>query len=66
MDNKTRQKAYRERALKDPDGLLLTRLQVLIGPSCNADLGRVIQAKGWTKREAVERAIKMLAQAVTV
>lgn len=30
MSNTDKQRRYRERALKDPDGLLLTRLQVML------------------------------------
>jgi|GEM_PF-5832395 hypothetical protein len=62
LSNAEKQRRYRERALKDPDGLLLTRLQVLIGPSAAADLARIREATGWTQRQIVERAIAELAR----
>lgn len=53
-----RQRRYRERALKDPDGLLLTRLQVMLSPYAAGCLSRICEASpGMTKREAVEKAI---------
>jgi hypothetical protein len=61
MTNAEKQRRYRERALKDPDGLLLSRLQVLVGPSTHAQLERLSAATGWTKRQIVEEAIRILA-----
>ncbi len=62
MSNAEKQRRFRQKALKDPDGLLLTRLQVLIGPGTAADLDRIVGATGWTKRRVIERAIKLLAR----
>ncbi|WP_123101630.1 hypothetical protein [Acidithiobacillus sulfuriphilus] len=61
-----RQREYRDRAMRDPDGLLLTRLQVLVNAQAAAGLDRIVQATGWTKREAVEAAIKLLEKTVPV
>ena len=61
LSNAEKQRRYRERALKDPDGLLLTRLQVNISAHAAETLERLCQAKGETKRETVERAILGLA-----
>lgn len=55
--NAERQRQYRERALKDPDGLLLTRLQVFISPQAQGSLTRVCESTGKTKREVVEVAL---------
>ena len=57
MSNTDKQRRYRERALKDPDGLLLTRLQVMLSPSADATLKRICERTGQTKREIVEAAI---------
>ena len=57
MTNAEKQRRYRERALKDPDGLLLTRLQVMLSPSAAATLTRICERTGKTKREIVEAAI---------
>lgn len=54
---KERQRRYREKALQDPDGKLLTRLQVLIEPHAAACLERIVVATGKTKREVIELAI---------
>ncbi len=64
MSNAEKQRRYRERALRDPDGLLLTRLQVLIGPGTAGDLERIVGATGWTKRQVIEQALKLLASKV--
>ncbi len=56
--NAERQKEYRKRALHDPDGLLLTRLQVMLSAPAAAALERLCdQADGIKKREIVEKAI---------
>jgi hypothetical protein len=55
-----RQRRWRERAFKDPGGLLLTRLNVAIEPSAAAALERYCDRFGVTKREAVERALRAL------
>lgn len=60
LSNAEKQRRYRERALKDPDGLLLTRLQVLLSPSADATLTRICERTGKTKREIVEAAILAL------
>jgi len=53
MSAAERQRRYRERALKDPDGLLLTRVQVYLSPRP----ARVLKdlAKGSSQREVLER-----------
>lgn len=57
MSNAEKQRRYRERALKDPDGLLLTRLQVMLSPSADATLKRICERTGKTKRQVIEDAI---------
>ncbi|MBM9615328.1 hypothetical protein JWJ90_13670 [Desulfobulbus rhabdoformis] len=59
-----RQQRYRERALHDPDGALLTRLQVMIESHAAANLERICQQEGWAKRQAVEVAINEIAKAL--
>lgn len=44
--NAERQRRYRERALKDPNGSLRTRLQTMIGPQASANLERIC-ARHW-------------------
>jgi hypothetical protein len=44
--NADRQREYRERALKDPDGLILTRLQVMLSAGANGSLNRLVAATG--------------------
>ncbi len=58
--NAEKQARYRARALKDPDGLLLTRVQALIGPRAAGDLGRIKKRTGWTQQKIFERAIALL------
>lgn len=60
MSNAEKQRRWRERAYKDPDGLLLTRLQVAVSPPAAAALERYCERYSVTKREAVERALRML------
>ena len=57
MTNAERQRRFKHRALKDPDGTLLTRLEVLIGPSAAAQLDYLHKTTGRSKRELVEAAI---------
>ena len=57
MTNAEKQRRYRERALKDPDGLLLTRLQVMLSPTADATLKRICERTGQTKRQVIEAAI---------
>ena len=65
MTGAEKQAAYRRRALKDPDGPLLTRLQVMLSPQAAADLDRLVERTGQSKRTLVERAIGEVAK-VTV
>jgi hypothetical protein len=58
--------ADRERALKDPDGLILTRLQTMLSPSADGALRRIVAATGKTKREVVEMAVRELEKIVIV
>ena len=60
MTNAEKQARYRERALRDPDGHLLTRLQVLLSPQANAALERMCTATGKSKRQVVEEALLKL------
>lgn len=62
--NAERQREYKRRALKDPDGLLLTRLEVLIDPAAAGRLDRLAKATGETKRALIERAIHALADQI--
>ncbi|MDY0073234.1 MAG: hypothetical protein RBR77_11360 [Thauera sp.] len=55
--NSERQHRYRERALKDPDGHLLTRLQAMIGPAAAGALERMADESGRTKRALIELAL---------
>lgn len=57
-----RQRRYRAKSLQDPDGALLTRLQVMIGPHAVANLDRLTSKTGTSKRDLVERAINELAK----
>lgn len=57
LTNAEKQRRYRERALRDPDGHLLTRLQVMLSPSPTNDLDRLHKATGLDKRKLVEWAI---------
>lgn len=50
-----RQRRYRQRALKDPDGLLLTRCEVYLSPTPARVLEDLARAWGCTKREVIER-----------
>ena len=59
-----RQRKYKERALKDPDGLLLTRLEVLIDASAAGRLQRMSTITGEKKRDLVQRAIHLLADQI--
>jgi hypothetical protein len=57
MTNAERQRKYRQRAMHDPDGHLLTRLQVMVGASPANDLDRLQKDTGLDKRQLVECAI---------
>lgn len=52
-----RQRRYRERALKDPDGACLVRLQVMLSAEADGCLKRICERTGKTKREVVEMAL---------
>jgi hypothetical protein len=60
IPNAERQRQYRERALRDPDGLLLTRLQVMLGWRADAALKRICESTGKSRREVVETALMEL------
>jgi hypothetical protein len=64
--NRERQRRYRENALKDPDGLLFSRLQVMISVHADCSLGRLCKATGKTKREIVEQALVELEKRYSV
>lgn len=50
-----RQRRYRRRALKDPDGLLLTRVQVYLSPRPARVLKDLAHDWGCSQREVIER-----------
>jgi hypothetical protein len=64
ITNAERQRRYRERALHDPDGLLLSRLQVMISPGANGALERLCKATGKGRREVVEMALLEMQKAL--
>ena len=64
MSTAERQRRYRERALRDPDGSLLSRLQVMLSPTATANLERIAAQTGQTKRQVVETALLELARAL--
>ncbi len=51
-------------ALRDPDGLLLTRLQVMLSSRANAALKRICESTGKSRREVVETALMELQRAL--
>ena len=53
--NAERQRKYRERALKDPDGHLLTRVQVYLAPRPHRVLKDLARDWHCTQREVLER-----------
>jgi hypothetical protein len=55
MSAAERQRRYRERALKDPDGLLLTRVQVYLTPRSARVLKDLARDWGCPQREVIER-----------
>lgn len=62
MTTAERQRKYRERALRDPDGLNLTRLQVMLSAHPAACLERLCKKTGKKKRETVALALIELAK----
>jgi hypothetical protein len=61
MSAAERQQRYRQRALKDVDGLLYTRLDVMLDAGTAARLDEMVKASGRTKRDLVAAAIAMYA-----
>lgn len=57
-----RQREYRQRALKDPDGLLLSRLQVMLSSQADGCLSRICEKTKKSKKEVVEQALIELAR----
>ena len=55
MSEAERQRRYRQRALKDPDGLLLTRVQVYLAPRPARVLKDLVRDRGCPQREVIER-----------
>lgn len=53
--NRERQRKWRERAFKDPDGHLLTRVNVALGSHAAASLKRLSEGYSLTHRELFER-----------
>lgn len=64
--NAERQRRYRNRALKDPDGLILTRPQVMLSAHATTCLSRIVKAAGKNKREVVEESLIQMERNVTV
>lgn len=62
MSTAERQRRCRKRALRDVDGTLLTRLQVMLSPTAAADLSRITMMTGQTRRQVVETALRELAK----
>lgn len=58
--NLERQHRYRHKALHDPDGSLLTRLQIMLSPYAAGCLDRAVAATGKSKRQIVEQALVAL------
>ena len=50
--------------MKDPDGSLLTKLQVMLSPNAAANLDRITARTGQTKRQVVETALLELARSL--
>jgi hypothetical protein len=61
LTNAEKQQKYRERALKNPSGHNLTRLQALIDSHAAACLERMAKNTGKTKKELIEQALVELA-----
>ena len=57
LANAEKQARYRQRALMDPDGLLLYRVQILVGPGAWANLKRIRKRTGWAMRRELARAM---------
>jgi hypothetical protein len=53
--NAERQRKYREKALKAPDGHLLTRLQTYLSPTAHRVLKDLARAWNCSQREVLER-----------
>ena len=64
MSTAERQRRCRKRALRDVDGTLLTRLQVMLSPTAAANLERITARTGQTKRQVVETALNELARSL--
>ena len=64
MSTTERQRRYRDRALREPEGSLLTRLQVMLSPTAAANLERITVRTGQTKRPAIETALNELVKAM--
>ena len=60
MSNAERQRQFREKALKDPEGSLRVRVQVLVSAQAAGTLKRLQKATGKTQAELVEEALKLL------
>ena len=64
MSTAERQRRYRDRALRDSDGSLLTKLQVMLSPIAAASLERIAAQTGQTKRQVMETDLLELARAL--
>ena len=64
MSTAERQRRYRERALRDVDGTLLTRLQVMLSSTAAANRERITTRTGQTKRQVIETALNELARSL--
>lgn len=63
--DRERQRRYRQRVLKDPNGPLFVRLQVMISLHTDGCLTRICEKTRMTKREAVEKALIELERNIT-
>ena len=64
MSTTERQRRCRDRALREPEGSLLTRLQVMLSPTARAYVVRIAAQTGQTKRQVVETALLELARSL--
>lgn len=64
QQNAERQRRYRQRALRDPEGLNLVRLQVMLSAEADASLSRIKEKTGKSKKEVVEMALVELEKSI--
>lgn len=62
QQTRERQRRWREKIQSDPEAQRV-RLEVFVSPDTAARLDRVLQATGWTRRQAIEEGILLLEKA---